>query len=131
MTKCLKENLYVRYIVVAIASFGLDIMLFSVFDLVIDEKFKYSIIISSFLARLISALFNYLLNKYFVFRYNAKQTFLKYWGLVILNVSLSAISVELIYSVFPIWSTIIKSVIDLLIFIMNFLIQKYWIFKRP
>ena len=135
MKKYLKENLYFKYVIVAVISLIVDLFLFSVFNYLLENKVVYAIIISSYLARIISSLVNYYLNKHVVFKYdkqnNKDTTLFKYIGLVIINISISGLMVELIHAVFPIYATFIKLVVDLGIFVLNFLIQKYWIFKRP
>lgn len=133
MIKHLKKNLYAKYVIIAIISFIIDILLFSVFDNLLTRKFTYSIIISSYLARFISSLLNYYLNKYIVFKYiktNTKdKTLYKYLILVVLNISISALAVELLHILVPLYAVVIKIIIDSLIFVINFLIQKHWVFK--
>ena len=135
MKKYLKENLYFKYVIIAVISLIVDLFLFSVFNYLLENKVVYAIIISSYLARIISSLVNYYLNKHVVFKYdkqnNKDTTLFKYFGLVVINIRISGLMVELIHAVFPIYATFIKLVVDLGIFVLNFLIQKYWIFKRP
>ena len=95
-------------------------------------KIEYAIIISSYIARLVSSLINYNLNKYWVFKYKSNHkhsSFIKYCGLVFLNITISAIVVEYICDVFVLYATFIKVGVDLIIFVINFFLQKYWIFK--
>ncbi|HIS12497.1 MAG TPA: GtrA family protein, partial [Candidatus Onthocola stercoravium] len=107
-----KYYIYISYIFSSGISFILDLTLFSLFLWLIDD-----IIISSYLARAISSFINYLLNKYKVFKYekNGKDnTFIAYFSLVIINITLSAILVDTISNFIPIYATFIKVVVDLL-----------------
>ena len=93
MKKYLKENLYFKYVIIAVISLIVDLFLFSVFNYLLENKVVYAIIISSYLARIISSLVNYYLNKHVVFKYdkqnNKDTTLFKYFGLVIINISIS------------------------------------------
>ena len=125
-----KYYTYITYIFSAGFSFVLDLVLFSLILWFIDD-----IIISSYLARAISSFINYLVNKYKVFKYEKKtdkkdNTIFEYFGLVIINVTVSAVLVDAISAVLPIYATIIKGVIDVVIFVINFFIQKLFIFNK-
>ena len=130
-----KYYVYVTYIISAGISFVLDLVLFSLFLWLLDGRVGESIIISSYLARAISSFINYLVNKYKVFKYEKKKeekdsTIVKYFGLVIINITISAVLVDAISTVIPIYATIIKGIIDIVIFVVNFFIQKLFIFNK-
>ena len=57
--------LIIKYLIVAILSFLIDILLFSIFNYILDIKIK--IILATIIARIISSFINYLLNNYLVF----------------------------------------------------------------
>ena len=122
---------YITYITSALISFVIDITLFNIF-LILTTRIPYAIVFSSFLARFVSSLVNYYLNKYFVFKYKKedKKAIFKYFLLVLINITISSLLVEFIYSILRFNATVIKVIIDILIFISNFLIQKFWIFKN-
>ncbi len=122
---------YITYITSALISFVIDITLFNIF-LILASSIPYAIVFSSFLARFVSSLVNYYLNKYFVFKYKKedKKSIFKYFLLVLINITISSLLVEFIYSILRFNATVIKVIIDILIFISNFLIQKFWIFKN-
>ena len=122
---------YITYITSALISFVIDITLFNIF-LMLTTRIPYAIVFSSFLARFVSSLVNYYLNKYFVFKYKKvdKKSIFKYFLLVLINITISSLLVEFIYSILRFNATVIKVIIDILIFISNFLIQKFWIFRN-
>lgn len=127
----IKNNLYVLYLICAIFSLILDLTFFTIFNHLL-QNINYSIIISSLIARFISSAINYYLNKTIVFKYqNSKdKTLIKYYTLVIINILISALLVEYIYKKVYIYATVIKIIVDSIIFIINFLIQRYLIFKN-
>ena len=130
-----KYYVYVTYIISAGISFVLDLVLFSLFLWLLDGRVGESIIISSYLARSISSFINYLVNKYKVFKYEKKKeekdsTIVEYFGLVIINITISAVLVDAISAIIPIYATIIKGIIDVAIFVVNFFIQKLFIFNK-
>ena len=122
---------YLNYLISAIICFVIDIALFNIF-LSLLPIMPYYLIIAALLARFASSLVNYYLNKYFVFKYEKKgfKAIFKYFILVIINITISSILVLCIYNILNINVTIIKIIIDILIFISNYLIQKFWIFNK-
>ena len=118
------------YTISAITSFIIDILLFNIFKIIFKSLFSTYIYIASFLARAISSFYNYLFNKKIVFSSNNKNTLLKYYILVIINILISAIIVNILYKVINIDEVIIKICVDMIIFILNYIIQKVFIFKK-
>lgn len=115
----------IKYIFSSGTSFVLDLLLFTVFNYV----FK-SILISTVLARIISSLYNYLMNSRFVFKSYSKKSICGYYLLVIIQIFVSSGSVTIISNMLPsINDTIIKFFVDIVIFIVNYFIQKRVIFK--
>ncbi len=127
-----KFSVYINYLISSGISFFLDLGLYTLFILLLEDRVSKAIIISSYLARAISSFINYLINKNKVFKYDKKDnsTMYQYFLLVIINVTLSSVLVTKIVKVIPVFSTIIKAFIDVLIFIANFFIQKLFIFNK-
>ncbi len=122
-----KYNTFIKYIGVAILSFLIDIALFTLFNFLLLNK----IIISTILARIISSFINFLLNHNQVFKSkeNKKNTIVKYYLLVIIQMLISAFVVNKLYELININPTIIKIPVEFFLFICNYLIQKFIIFK--
>lgn len=122
-----KYQTFIKYIFFAITSFLLDICLFKIIYIVSNN-----IIIASYLARLVSSVYNYLVNKKIVFSYNKKRdnSVIKYFCLAVLNVTLSGVLVTFVYDKMSFDVTLIKISIDTLIFVINYFIQKILIFKN-
>lgn len=123
-----KYETFLKYIFVAGISFVIDILFFNIFNNLIS----LSIIISTICARVISSFINYLLNRDKVFKSdeNKLKTVIKYYILVIIQMSVSALFVDNLYKLIKINPTIIKIPVEFTLFICNYIIQKVLIFKK-
>lgn len=120
----------IKYLFSAGSSFVIDLILFTIFNFVFKSLGSISIIIATILARILSSLYNYLLNSRFVFCKYDKKSIYKYYALVIIQMIVSATSVYLLNIIFKnINDTIIKTCVDIVIFIVNYIVQKKVIFK--
>lgn len=126
-----KYKTFLKYIFVALISFLIDIAFFNLFLYKLVNN-SYKIIIATILARIISSLINFFLNKNKVFNSNERLfiSLIKYYCLVIIQMLISAFLVNNIYNLLTINPTFIKVPVELFIFICNYLIQKMFIFKR-
>lgn len=124
-------KLFIKYILSAISSFALDIVLFALFMHFLPEEMHNKIIISTIFARVISSLYNYFVNSKVVFKKSTKSSIVKYFILAIIQMFASGIFVDLLSkNVFSFNPTIIKIIVDSIIFIVNFFIQREWVFKK-
>ena len=135
-TKLSTVSVFIKYLFVSLSSFLVDILFFMLFlnilSLFSDFSFiMYKIIASTVCARIVSSLYNYLLNRKFVFeQHDSKSFIIKYYILVIIQMGISGLSVTLLSKVFS--SKIIvllKIIVDILIFIANYYIQREWVFN--
>ena len=124
----IKYQMFLKYILVAGLSFAIDISFFTLFNTLFSIKIVYATI----MARVISSFINYLLNKDKVFKSQEshKNTIVKYYILVVVQMFISAFLVENLYSMIKINATLIKIPVEFILFICNYLIQKVLIFKR-
>lgn len=95
---------------------------------------RYCILFSLVVARATSATVNYLGNKLFVFKSksSAIRSYAKYWVLVLCIAALSYVQTALISAVFDAKGfaiTFIKIVIDLILFVVSYRLQKRWVFE--
>lgn len=125
---------FFRNIISAISSAIIDISFFMIFSRLL--KTENYIILSTILARLISGLYNFIINKFWAFdkknSNNLKKEALKYIALFLAQMLVSAVTTQAIENLFSgnVSILIIKIFVDLVIFIINFVIQKNWIFKE-
>ncbi len=136
MIKRIKNlKVFLMYLISAGISFILDLVLFTLFSRMLNLTIgDYSILIATIIARIISSFINYLLNRNKVFKSKSKNLYdpsslIKYYILVVINLFTSAILVFLIHKVIIINPTIIKIPVDIVLFVINFFIQKRFIFK--
>ena len=90
---------------------------------------------AAFLARVISSFVNYLMNAKVVFGDKvSKRAIGKYYALAVVQISLSAVLVFLVEHIFTITSpglsTLVKAVIDTVLFFFSFRIQHKWVFNN-
>ena len=121
-----------KYVISAGASFAIDLLLFTVFHTLLNARMgSISIVVSTVLARILSSLFNYFMNSRLVFKQWDKTSIVKYYALVVVQMCVSAGSVYGLSMVFTgIYTTYIKVFVDVIIFVVNYLVQKTVIFRK-
>lgn len=114
-----------KYLFSSGSSFVIDIMLFTLFNYLFEN-----ILIATIIARVISSLYNYLVNSRVVFKSYTKTSIIKYYCLVVIQMFVSAFLVSAISSgLVNVNDTIIKFFVDVFIFVVNYFIQKEVVFK--
>lgn len=114
-------------------SFIVDIISFSIILYFIKDRFVDAILLSSYVARVISSVVNYIVNKKYVFKNEKKRNykaFIEYFLLVIINITISGLLVTKVYNYIHLNATFIKVIIDSIILIINYFLQKLVIFKK-
>ncbi len=122
-------KLFFKYIFASLSSFIIDILLFNLF-LKILPNITLEIVIATIISRVISSLYNYKINESLVFKNKTKLSSLKYFSLVIIAMCLSAFLVTYLNKLLNINVTILKIIVDLVIFMINFVVQREWVFKK-
>ena len=124
----------IKYIFSAGSSFAIDVALFTVFKLLLTNALTISdikiIFISTTLARVLSSIYNYLINSRIVFKNKSRNTIIGYFLLVIIQMVASASFVSIFDKLLNINTSIIKICVDIIIFIVNYIVQKEIIFKK-
>lgn len=83
-------------------------------------------------ARLISGSYNYLVNRHLVFAKTGQHAVLKYIGLAIVQAGLAAALTGMLVMLFSAslnLETVIKVLVDLVLFVFSYQVQKRWIFN--
>lgn len=121
-----KYKTFLKYIFSSGSSCIIDLGLFTVFFELI-KKDTYA----SILARIVSSLYNFIINRKFVFNSteNKLKSFISYYFLVIIQMFISTLLVHIIFKLINVYPTFIKVVVDLIIFFINYFVQKFYIFK--
>lgn len=126
-------KLFAKYIISSLSSFVLDIFLYAIFvNLLVKINIQgiKEIIFATILARVISSLYNFIVNSKVVFKNQNRNSIIKYFALSIIQMFISAFAVSKLFDLLNVDSTLIKVVVDTIIFIINFVIQREWVFKK-
>lgn len=126
---------FFKYVMSSLSSFVIDILLFKLAMMLlkgVDVPATVSIPVATIVARIISSIYNYLINRKVVFNSSEKGvgSLIKYYALVVVQMCASAILVTVFYNLIGIPETIVKIVVDSLLFLVSFQIQKRLVFKR-
>ena len=130
-----KYYTFIKYLFSAGICLLLDLTLFTIFNYLLKDRLDMlSITFSTILARIISSSINYFLNRNKVFKADDNKfdstTFIEYVLLVITQMTVSAVSVTLIYKQIHFNETIIKFVVEVILFMVNFIVQRFFIFNK-
>lgn len=126
-------SVFIRYALSSCASSIVDLACFALFNLLLDLAGLglEAVVLATYGARLVSALFNFAVNKRLVFkREHASRSALRYAILCIACVSVSAALVAAASWLFPfIPAVVAKIVVDTVLFFANYRIQESWVFR--
>lgn len=135
---------FAKFLFSSVSSFLIDILMFTmtmwVIRLAVPEwltahvprlQITVAILTATAAARILSSLWNYLLNRKLVFqsRANNAVTLIKYYLLAALLLFLSAEGVSLLTALTGWHSSVLKIPIDMLLFLLSFPLQKHWVFR--
>ena len=117
---------FLKFTSMSFISFIIDYVLYSIILLITNN-----INISNILARLISSIINYNLNKKIVFNYNNKsyKPVYEYILLAIIILTINTIILNIIVN-FGMNKFISKIIVEIILFIISFIVQKTIIFKK-
>ncbi len=126
-----------KFLFSSIASSLIDIGVFSLLGLILVGRVNDSvrIFVATFVARVISSVFNFSFNRKAVFesKGSIKHTFVKYYILCAIQLCASYGLVYLITQVLalnPVLTIVAKVIVDIVLFIISFQIQRAWVFKE-
>ncbi len=118
----------VKYLFSSGISFVIDQLLFNI--LIFFYKKNAFVIVAKLIARAISSLINFFLNSKLVFSSKDRNSIFKYYALVMIQALISSLSIYILKNIFTELSVSLISIcVDIIIFIINYVIQKEWIFK--
>lgn len=123
---------FFKYMLTSVTSFIIDILLFQIILMAVkDMDAGQRILVATVGSRIGSSIINYMMNHTLVFKSKVpgKQSFVKYYILVVLQMLTSAGIVVAIYSLTGFSETAIKVVVDSLLFLVSYRIQKRFVFN--
>lgn len=127
---------FFKYLLSSLSSFIVDIGLFQIIlwiALAIGiNRGTVPIIVSTVLARIFSSYFNFTMNKNFVFNgeKSIRKTIMKYYSLAAIQMCMSAALVAIIWHLLGGSETVIKIIVDTLLFFISYQIQRRWVFRK-
>ena len=122
---------YLKYVFASVSSCVIDLALFAVFCFLLKEKLPAYITVSTVLARVISAVYNYTVTYKLVFASKQKVSVsgMKFFILAIVQMSLSALLVTAGCSLLPfIPEVAVKACVDCVLFFISYTVQQKYIF---
>jgi glycosyltransferase involved in cell wall biosynthesis len=121
---------FLRYSAISVLSFFLDVLLFSVLLFLTGGR----IMMSTYGARVLSGSFNFFANRTVVFQSNRRKTLAKqaggYIALAFVIATLSGLGVSGVVKNSDIHPVTAKVLVDVVLFILSFLTQRYLIFRN-
>ncbi len=124
------------FIASSIISCILDLILFYIFISILSHfqpDGKFNIVLATGIARLCSSFCNYTLNRKKVFKSGSSSSLVRYYILCVAQFAASAGLVSLASLIIPVGNfgkTIIKAIVDTLLFLLSYQIQREWVFKN-
>lgn len=124
---------FIKYMFVSLSSFVLDYGLFCLLSAVLIGAVDATRVwVATVVARVISSLYNYFMNRNVVFKSerDVKQTIIRYYALAIVQMCCSAGLVLAATRGLHWPSPVIKPIVDTLLFLLSYQIQSRWIFRE-
>lgn len=125
-----------KFLCGSVMSSGLDLLMFTVLSVLLRDhmELKTSLLIATVGARVVSSLFNFTFNRRAVFKSDGsvKGTIARYYVLCICQLMVSyalVYSVTQILELGKILTIVSKAIIDTVLFLISFQIQRRWVFK--
>lgn len=126
-----------KFLFSSLSSSVLDLLLFTVLCGTLKKASGFFdgipyIIAATILARIISAVYNFLINYKVVFKSSADimSTAVKYFFLALFQMLCSAILVNSIHSLTGGWETAVKIPVDVILFFLSFVIQREFVYRK-
>lgn len=121
----------IKFAMASLFSAGIDLLVFTLLTTLIEDTVLRVVFYATIAARLTSGIVNFMINRLWSFRNinSIKRQFFRYLALYITQLGLSIAFVSLL-SHLPIHLTLVKVIVDSLLFIGSFFIQKNWVFKH-
>ncbi len=121
---------FFKYSLSSIVSFLVDIGSFTLCLALLGSNNLITITVSSTVARILSALVNYFVNRHLVFRGKSNFSFIKYGLIAVVQIAVSSLLVSAAHNL-TMWNpTIIKVIVDSLLFFFSYHIQRNYIFQE-
>ncbi len=127
-----------KFIMASLSSFAVDILMYTLLLGLITGVFapdllqEKAIIVATYAARVVSSLYNFTVNRRAVFKSHAPTggCLVRYVVLMLAQVTASAFATSALFAVTDWGATFWKLVVDLILFLVSFRIQRGWVFRQ-
>ena len=109
----------------------IDLLLFTIFAYILPSSMVWNVALATVMARIISGGINFLINRKMIFKNDgkARNQAMRFITLFFCIMCASTVIVSLL-SFIPFPVTIIKAIVDLLLWTVNYTVQRQWVFKE-
>jgi len=126
---------FLKFAASGLISFAVDISLFYLVLFIIGNHILNSILVATVISRVLSSIVNYGINHHVVFNHAGHQTFIKYGCLFIVQMFASGLFTDALTAILPTTNgqfmpTLAKMIVDFILFIISYQIQRDLIFKE-
>ena len=118
-------SLIIKFLLSSLSSSLLDLLMFTLFLKATDN-----IIISTYLARIISCIYTFFVNKEAVFKQGNKSSLIRFIILCVVLGTLSAFITHALDNYFNINTTLLKMIVDTCLFFISYYVQKEFVFHE-
>lgn len=120
-----------RFATASISCTLVDLILFTVFAYLLPSSFVWNVAFATLLARIVSGGLNFVINRRVIFKNdgNTKKQAARFIILFFCIMCSSTVIVSLL-SFIPIPVTLTKAIVDLLLWTINYTVQRQWVFKE-
>lgn len=129
----IKFKLFVDYILTSLATSLVDLSFFYFFSTELNKtSLTNALFLATILARIISGLVGYILNKRVVFKAegNTKKQLIKHFIVLFIQMFSSAFLISYVHSTFNGYPLFEKIVVDSTLFFIFYFVQKNWVYKK-
>lgn len=120
-----------KFATASVGCTAIDLILFTLFTYLLPSSFVWNVALATVLARFVSGIINFLINRKMIFKNdaNARRQLIRYIVLFVCIMCASTVIVSLL-SFLPVQVTVIKAVVDLMLWTVNYTVQRKWVFKE-
>lgn len=127
--KIYKEIL--KFSLSSLLSFILDVILYTIF-LNVFSPIRWSLQLANIIARILSATFNFFVNRNYVFKHkkSLKKAIIHYSSLAIFILTVNTILLSILVNSLLINKIVAKVLVEFTLFILSYIVQRYFVFKN-
>ena len=120
-----------KFATASVGCTAVDLILFTIFTYLLPSSLVWNVVFATLFARIVSGSINFLINRKMIFKNDSKanKQVLRFIILFFIIMCLSTLLVSLL-SFIPIPVTVTKAVVDLLLWTVNYTVQRKWVFKE-